>query len=339
MSSKKRTAESQPLIELAEGAEADDRASLFAAWKRLNDNPARGRVTNLHVRELLFYVFATNTHGRGVKLTYDEIAVRLECKRPLARSIVDRACNEYGLLAVQEERYVDGGQTANRYLINWPMVRTVNRGDFERRNQQPPNRGPGALTAHPHALTAHPYKETPVLLPVSSQYSPPPLSGEKSRTWEEVVSALVGFRMSRGGATEAVDAAKGRSLTPDDAWELVERWQRLRARQPRDVTIGWLYRWLVGKSYPPPEPWETTHGDDNPAPPPRRVTTSDSVQVELIRGEVIKRGRKARATNEQMTAALQARLQQAGYPADAIDIDGSHNVFNGGRIVFSVPTA
>lgn len=364
----RKSPQEQPLIEIAEGAEADDRASLFAAWKRLNDNPARRRVTNLHVRELLLYIFATNTHGRGTKLTYEEIAVKFECTKSTARSIVDRASNEFGLLAVIEERYVDGGQTANRYAINWPMVRSVNMGFRtrpERGSREIERSKPGVVPRQPPAVpqqppvvgqqgavvTAHPYKETPVLSPVLTQYSPLPPAVEKTaseppevgepKSWEVVVSALVDFGMRASG--KAVDAAKSRSLTADDVWELVERWERLRARQPDDVDVRWLYRWLTGESHPPPEPWETTHGNNGSAPvsqaPRRRVKASDSTRVELIRTDVMRVGRKAGATSEQMSAALRRKLQEAGYPDDATDIDGSHNIFVGGRIVFSASPA
>ncbi len=359
---KRRAPPEQPLIEIAEGSEADDRAALFAAWKRLNDNPARRRVTNLHVRELLLYVFVTNTHGRGTKLTYEEIAVKFECTKSTARSVVDRASNEFGLLAVMEDRYVNGGQTANRYSINWPMVRSVNMGfrtrperggsvdDRVSSHDSPLSSHDSPLSSHDSPLSSHdtPYKETPVLSPVLNQYSPPPPAAEKTaseppevgdepKTWEVVVSALVGFGMR--ATAKAVDAAKSRSLTAEDAWELVERWERLRARQPDDVDIRWLFRWLTGQSLPPPEPWESTHGIDPTAPPRRRVKASDSTCVEMIRSRVVTAGRKAKATEEQMSAALRRKLQEAGYPPDAVGIDGSANVFTGGRSVFSASTA
>jgi hypothetical protein len=69
--------------------------------------------------------------------------------------------------------------------------------------------------------------------------------------WAVVVSGLLKLGMAK--ALEAVTAAKSRELTVDQVNELTQRWERLRARQPH-VTVGWLYRWLMGLSLPPDEP-------------------------------------------------------------------------------------
>ncbi|MEO9592251.1 hypothetical protein [Rhodopirellula bahusiensis] len=318
-----------PLFEEAEGREADDRASLFAAWKRSNDNTARRPVTNLHVREFLLYVFATDRDGRGVKMTYEEIAMRLECTKSTARSVVDRAANEYGLLAVREDRYVDGGQTANRYAIDWQMVRSINAGIVG-----PSSRGPGVVSRQPPAVraqpravtqqgaavTAHPYKETPEPLPellpehlplTEADRGDGNIPGEIPGSWEVVVSALVDLGM--GGASRAVDAAKRRSLTPEDVSDLVERWERLRARQPH-VTVAWLYRWVTGASRPPAD------DEIRRAGMPRGSLTSETTRKEVIRARVIKEGRRRKASPEQVSAALESALQQAGFSPDAVTL-------------------
>lgn len=257
-----------PLFEEAEGREADDRASLFAAWKRSNDNIARRPVTNLHVREFLLYVFATDRDGRGVKMTYEEIAMRLECTKSTARSVVDRAANEYGLLAVREDRYVDGGQTANRYSIDWQMVRSINAGIVG-----PTSRGPGVVSRQPPAVraqppavrqqgaavTAHPYKETPEPLPESIPETQPQLQPKRKRSTgtnpgtpldTAVVVVLRSLGMSEGGIKQAVRAIHDRGLTPDDVHELIAVYHRERSTNS-NVGIGYLCNWITGKRTPP----------------------------------------------------------------------------------------
>ncbi len=164
---------STPLIELAEGIEHDDRAALWSAWVRQGDGTSRRPVTNLHVRELLMYVFATDRDGRGVQMTYDELALKLECTRKVARSVVDRAASEFGMLAVKEQRYASGGQTANRYSIEWPVVRAINAGMIRRsvaaKSTRPIARPPApsgqapVLTGQAPVPRGQPYKETPEL--------------------------------------------------------------------------------------------------------------------------------------------------------------------------------
>jgi hypothetical protein len=101
------------------------------------------------------------------------------------------------------------------------------------------------------------------------KYSPPlqsdrnDLSGKQPQAedpWKVVVSDLfLGVRLGEkmAKAEEAVTAARRRELTVDQVDELIQRWERLRARQP-SVTVGWLYRWLMGMSRPPDEPGAAT---------------------------------------------------------------------------------
>jgi hypothetical protein len=104
--------------------------------------------------------------------------------------------------------------------------------------------------------TNYPKNHSPLL-----QSDPTRLSGEQPRTedpWKVVVSELIsgvrlGVKMAK--AQEAVTAARSRELTRDQVDELIRRWERLRARQ-QGVTVGWLYRWLMGLSLPPDEPGE-----------------------------------------------------------------------------------
>lgn len=114
-----------PLIDIAEGRDQDNRSSLLAAFRTVLASRRRRELADLHVRELLTYVLATDRDGRGVQLSYDDIANALCCERSTARLVVSRAYEVYGLLAVIESRYVRGGQAPNRYSIDWLAVRRV----------------------------------------------------------------------------------------------------------------------------------------------------------------------------------------------------------------------
>lgn len=164
----------RPLIHQAEGADQEDRASLLAAFKRVMHSHRRREISDLHVRELLTYVLAADRDGRGVQLSYDDVANLLCCERSTARSVVNRAEREYGLLQVIEERYVRGGQAPNRYAIDWRAVRSINRdsacappsdvlpgavpvrGSVPGSDAQMGAMAPAAIRMHPGATTAHP---------------------------------------------------------------------------------------------------------------------------------------------------------------------------------------
>ncbi len=106
----KRREPSRPLIEEVEGREADDRSSLYCAYRTIANRSNRRSVTNLHVRELLMYVFATDRNGRGVQKSFAEISDLLEIGERTARDVVDRAEREFGLLVVIHQRHARGGQ-------------------------------------------------------------------------------------------------------------------------------------------------------------------------------------------------------------------------------------
>ena len=171
-------------------------------------------------------------------------------------------------------------------------------------------------------------KASPKLFTNHSKNSPPlteadrggvTVPGESPGSWEVVVSALAALGM--GGAQKAVDAAQRFGDTPDDVNELMARWERLRARQP-SVTVAWLFRWMTRQSQVPPDE------EIRQAGKPHRSLTSESTRLELIRGRVLKSGRRAGHSDEQISAALERELDQAGYPKDAIAIAGTDNIFN-----------
>ncbi len=338
----------RPLIAEIEGRDQDDRASLRAAWRRIQAARAEAgeRIgsTDLHVRELLFHVFARHRGefggaSLGVQLTYTEIAAELETTPATARSIVARAVDEFGLLLVHEQRYVTGGQSANRYAIDWAAVRSTaaatqatpataptpatpagssthaelhpgpapsSATPARPTTARPPatTSHPPALSSHPPALSSHPYKDSPRITPQNqTQHSPPPAAG-----WPVVASVLITLGMSSAGASSAITAAQRRDLTPADALDLVEAFRRLLAREPK-ATPGWLHRWFTGQSSPPPP----TPDPATAAAPRRTTTTSPTTQREQLRARIVKAGRAALAPE----AVIERRLQEALAAFDA----------------------
>lgn len=162
---KRNQSPTRPLVDLAEGRDQDDRSDLYLAFRRC---ASWRKVThsNLHVRELLMYVCACDRDGRGVQKSYSEIADRLELKDDqAARYVIARAAKDFRLLLITEARYERGGQTANRYSINWPLVRAIRDGIEDGRPYQAP-REPGVtesqagVTESQAGVTqSHPYKE------------------------------------------------------------------------------------------------------------------------------------------------------------------------------------
>lgn len=183
----------RPLIEEAEGRDQDRRSSLLAAfYKQLGAR--RNRETwDLHVRELLTYVLVNDRDGRGVPMSHDDIANVLCCERSAARRIVKRA-EEYGLLAIIEDRYRRGGQMPNRYSIDWEGVNAVRYGtheaQYEPETPPEPEGEPGAPLAQPAAPMAHPYKDNTLVLPLSmntaaaAQWA---AAAIEEADWEEIV--------------------------------------------------------------------------------------------------------------------------------------------------------
>jgi len=312
--------EARPLIEKLEGEDQDDRASLRAAWKRIQYGRRHRKVTDLHVREFVFHVFARDRDGRGVQMSYAEIAQELECSIKTARSAVERAWMEYGLIDITEQRFVAGGQAANRYSVNWWAVREINTSGICAKPAAPSGTPPvptgqgPALSGHPPVPTGHPYKESPRTIPRTKPeiHSPPPVdpersSGESPDPWEVVVSVLLDLGMVR--AQEAVTAAKSRELTASQVDELIVHWERLQARQSH-VTVAWLYRWLMGLSQPP----AAKDGQEKPSHERNRSLTSETTRWNLIEARIVKAGRNAGASEER----IRQRVSEAKERFDSI---------------------
>jgi hypothetical protein len=328
----------RPLIETAEGRDQDDRASLWSAWRRLQSTRVAGS-TDLHVRELLFVVHALDRTGDGAELTHTDLADRLETTPATVRRVIRRAVDEFGLLRVRSQRYVTGGTRANRYSIDWTAVRSTNLpsvtpADATTQDVTPASDrcvtpasdpptvndrltvGPPVLTAHPPALTEHPpvltaqaiEETTRTLSSNPSRHSPPPRNEATATAqpvgWVVVVSALVDLGMSVDGSQSAITAAQRRELTPGDVMSLVDRYRRDLATTS-GIHVGWLHRWITGRSRPP-EP---------PQPKPAPATSSGLLSAaqqraqarERLRSRIIRAGREANAPE----AVIDRRVQEA----------------------------
>jgi hypothetical protein len=119
-----------------------------------------------------------------------------------------------------------------------------------------------------------------------------------------VVSALVDLGMSVDGSQSAITAAQRRELTPGDVMSLVDRYRRDLATTS-GIHVGWLHRWITGRSRPP-EP---------PQPKPAPATSSGLLSAaqqraqarERLRSRIIRAGREANAPE----AVIDRRVQEA----------------------------
>lgn len=305
----KRT-ETRPLIEEIEGREQDDRASLRAAWKRIQYDRGSRSVTDLHVREFCFYVFAKDRDGRGVQIKLEDIAKELECSYSTARKIVRRASVEFGLVAVTEERYATGSQSANRYSIDWPVVRSINAGLIEpvtrtaapRRQPPAPTEQPPVLSEQGAVLREQHIKDSPRTIPrhLPTHSLQQPISDRAAYggdPWAVVVSAFE--RLGMSDARGAVGLAQQRGLSPADVEALIAEYVQLTAADSR-VTIGYLHRWISGKSRPP-------SANRPAAARPRNVSlTSATTRREVIRAKIVRAGQRAGASEEAIARRVQA---------------------------------
>lgn len=342
----RKTNQPPALIDHCEGADADDRASLVAAFMRIWRQQSKRTVTDLHVREFVLSVFSVAKGSAGIQWSYEEIADRLVCTVSTARAVVQRASREFGLVSITEERYLRGGQGANRYRIEWSAVRSINAGLVSRRDigkpteappaggrpavvsQHPPavSQHPAAVGQHPAAVTRHPYKES-TSIHSSTSTSTHSLTSEHRASasgehttphapdpWGVVVSELEARAMA--DVAGAVTTAKRRELTPGDVMDLVERWERLKAYRPETVTIGWLYRWIVGKSRPPEDPPEPS----STSRPKRSGLADASTRREMERARIVREQRLAGRSEreiEDLVADAMARRGLVGSGKEA----------------------
>lgn len=242
----------RPLIVEAEGRDQDERSALCAAVIRLLDRRDRRTVTDLHVFELIKWVHRLDKGKVGAQLSHYQIAKQLLVEVTTARAVVRRAVDELGLLLKSEQRYVSNGQQANRYEVNWTLVRSINRGDVpgDTRRQPPVTMcHPPVTTRQGPVTVCHPFKDNTGLL-TESNSEPPPTPGQRAcaeNQEEEVKSFVVDEEASPRRSLDAgrkapgefalVRVAKPRGVLAPD--QLVLAYRQANVYDATEL-LGWL---------------------------------------------------------------------------------------------------
>lgn len=334
----------RPLIERAEGRDQDDRAAVASAWLRIWRQQCKPTVTDLHCEQLVLAVFACDRSRTGVQWSYGEIADRLRVPVPTARKVVDRCCREFGLLEAVEERYARSGQAANRYRINWPMVRAINAGMATRSDIRASSEletshpRPGDTMDHPHDTTDHPadpmyqagdtmdhpYKECPSNLTSNQDsISPPPVPQRAATTprpqptprctsWEEVEEFFVSFPSDRlpGAWRDALASARRAGVTPDYVSAVLKHY----AANPISFGPGALYHRLrhCHPSIAPGEGWPVPDVSSSPVSDEARKRAELRKSVERVEYLVIKASRSQRLSDEVIGEYIASELRKLG---------------------------
>lgn len=325
-----KRATQRPLIEEAEGRDADRRSDLIAAWNRCKLWRSRTS-TNLHVREFLLWIFALDQKGDGATLRKSDIADRLETSERSALLVVSRAEREFRLIEVIEQRFINGGQRANRYRIDWATVRAINSGELDRAafNHRPTeNRTPPYRNMHAgvpkHACRGvkigRAYKEVTSIKPESNQSSPsnPPLPNvtpdvatctAPGASWEKVEEEV---SLVLGDWKNAVRAAQRNGVTPDHALAIVEHWRTLGP----SVAPGALYHRLRNcrPNVAPDVGWPASRPTSS-APRPAQagaIRADPTVKANCIISGWIKAGRRDAIPQDQIDARIRHDLSAAG---------------------------
>lgn len=261
----------------------------------------------------------------------------------ISRRTVIRAVQALGRLSllIVEQEDLPSGHRRNRYRIVWtelqllePSRRAVWMECIATRKPVEPADAPHVtprdaatepcdVTSKPCDVTTKPRDVTSHEQPTNNPKNlPPPLSsdvtspgGADPPTWGVVVSVLkdVGMADTRG----AVTAAKGCELTPAGVLDIVERWERLRVRQPR-VTVGYLYRFLH-------DPSRITELEDpvQSQPPPGGILSKQEetkLRLESLRARAIRTGRRNGRSEQHIEESLKRVLEREGFAPDAISV-------------------
>ncbi len=316
-----------PLVDHCEGADADDRASLRAAWKRLQYSRKQRQVTDLHVREFVFWIWAKDVRKEGYQATYEEIAKELECKICTARKVVARASKDYGLVELIEQRYATGSQAANRYSIDLSIVRSINRGLIEpSRPVKSPiasgstdavsSQGP-ATTSQGPATTSHHNKELPRLLPRLSPSSSNLLECDTrtEATWEEAEAVMTRLPQGRRPIAwmQAIRAARANGVSAGHVIATIEHYQA----HASAYEGGALFRRLQRShpDVPPSEDWADPSPSvaGPPDPTPAAIAIRNADRVRTIETLTIRDGRSKGQSDVTIRGRIDAELVRAGF--------------------------
>jgi hypothetical protein len=118
-------------------------------------------------------------------------------------------------------------------------------------------------------------------------------------------------RLGMGVPEAAITAAQSRELMPADCLSLIDRWERLRARQ-QGVTIGWLYRWITGQSVPPEEPQPQGKASAAASSLGDRRTKADCVRIRTAKELGAALGVRLMLDDPRVLRQVARRLEAAG---------------------------
>ncbi len=323
----------RPLLEEAEGRDADRRSDLLASF-HIVKRWIRWASSNLNVREFLLLVNAMDRSGNGVELTYDEIADRLEMRPRGVKKVIDRAEEQFRLLEVIEQDRAPGGRRPHRYRIDRDMVRAIMRNEVTQQTfrDRPTQSRTSIYASEYHGVrdrvsrdtrSRRSYKEKTRIPPDLSQKNTSPSSpptatltpevascSTPEATWEEVAEVLSELLADW---KVALKNARENKATPGYVLALIEYYN---AHSDEFNSVGVLYHRIRNArlSVAPDEGWPASRKTSS-APLPAQtgaIRGDKTTQTECIRAEVVRKGRQAGKTDAEIDAAIERRLKHEG---------------------------
>lgn len=248
--------------------------------------------------------------------------------RKLQRAIA--VLRDLDILITERKAIGRGRVTVNHHRINWEQVRRMIDDQHQPDSSvaliddKTSDQSDSTGTINPTVLTDQP-DSTDVINPTvltltlyrkkkenelkeSTYHSLATAVEDKPQDLEEVVvSALVDMGMSPDGSRMSVRAAIRRGLDKPAMDAHIALYRQLDASPHRDpkMHIGWLSRWLDGKSKPPEQKALVPDYEQQ-----SRTASKEFVQRETLRRQIVQAGRKAKAPEE----LIQQRLREAGIP-------------------------
>jgi hypothetical protein len=175
------------------------------------------------------------------------LAARIERRKTVSERCIRKwrstAEKKLGWLQVFETSHAYGGHQWNRWTIRMDQL------PFQRRSEViiPGGTGRNAVPVRAEPSSA---LNREVILEKRTHSLTPERSVQLTAAdpWDVVVSALAGLGMC--DAIGAVGLAQQRGLTHEVVSTFIARYVQLTAACP-DANVGWLHRWISGKSRPP----------------------------------------------------------------------------------------
>lgn len=312
---------------------ANDRCSKLLGLRvaRLSVSLTRGRLEGvIELLQRLVLLSKCLPESLGDEFSVDAqviaIAARIERRKTACEKTVRNWTADaklLGLLSVEYASQQYGGSRWNSYTVHFDRVLNLISGRLEPPIEATKGAGNGrqrpVTVTDPGAVTVT--DPSIVFSNVSRNHSPPlrtaPAQSSESTKpacspdWTDqrkavVVSDLISFGMSKDGACGAVAAAIARELTHAQVYELVERYRTAHLADTH-MTVGWLHRWLSGRSRPSENASDRAEGYAH-AQTRGDALTRQQVAFETLRAGIVRKGRAAGASEE----AIAQRCREAG---------------------------